>query len=181
MILHSLQSSNPWLINRLLILQYNTYSRLSLPADFIVGPLVLTNENTHVMYYKHGGAHQWDRDSWRENKRFLVSQLFLRLLEQLKKSDVGSWGHCKPPKGSSGAFKTTTKYKWIWRWSPQLFFQNRIDFSQLSQALAVYFQAWIYMCKYIFFRCWTHRWKNFMRECPDLFKCNNKRCLPSNK
>ena len=37
-----------------MILQYNTYSKPSIPAAFVICPLVLTKENTHVIYYERG-------------------------------------------------------------------------------------------------------------------------------
>ena len=43
---------NSWLMHRLMILQYNTNSRPSLLVAFCVGPLVLTKENTHSIFYK---------------------------------------------------------------------------------------------------------------------------------
>ena len=42
---------HPWLIHGLLTLWYTTSSRSSLPVSFVVGPLVITKENSLAMQY----------------------------------------------------------------------------------------------------------------------------------
>ena len=57
--LHSCPTCSPWLVHhQLLILQYNTYSILSLPVAVDVGLLVLKKENLAVLYFKCAELHR---------------------------------------------------------------------------------------------------------------------------